>query len=144
MTSATFDSLKRPLLVGIISVACSVGIAILWLKFPSLVPTGVFVVVGIAAAATFLVSEVLVVLRVATELGAPRVGRTVRNLPRRTLLALVTVLLLCNGALLYFYQLRPPFLYILATNVALIVAWLVGVLGGQSHTERTIGGSSKP
>lgn len=140
MTPTILDSVKRPVLVGIVSVVCGAAIALLWVKFPDLVPISVLIVVVFVTGVTFFVSEVITVLKIARML-TPRgpLAREIGKLPGGAFVGLALALVLSNGALLYFYHLRPGLGYVFAVNLAAVVAWLSGRLAAARRVERRTG-----
>jgi hypothetical protein len=140
MMPVILDSVKRLLLVGILSALSVTAVTALWLKFPSLVPLGVFIIVGFVGALTFLVSEVIVVLGVAKLLTPPGpLAVEMSNLPRRSLVALTITLVVCNGALIYFTDLRPMWVYVLAASLSIVVSWVVARSAAARRIERRDG-----
>ncbi len=121
-----FSSIKGPLLAGAVSAVCAVAISLLWLNFPSAVPIVLFMTVGLVGAVTFVICETIVALRLAKTFVPPRpLYGVVQHLPRRAFVGLAATLIACNGALLYFYKLRPSVGCALAFNLAIVVLWLV-------------------
>jgi hypothetical protein len=137
MVPAMLDSVKRPLLGGGVSAFCMVAVTLLWLRFPSAIPIAVFMIVGFVAAVAFLVCGTIVVLRVARMFapGGP-LAREIGDLPRGALVGLGATLLVCNGVLIYFTDLRPIWLWVLALSAGIVVSWGVARLVAARRTRR--------
>jgi hypothetical protein len=130
--------MKLPITVGAISAVSTITVVMLWLKFPSLVPIGVLMIVGILGAVTFLVSELIVIVRIVRMFSLHgQFAATLHNLPPRTFLGLVGLLLLCNASVFYLFRPRPSFGYFLAANVFVIVSWAAGLLAVRRYIEKS-------
>ena len=137
MTPAIFNGVKRPLLVGIASALTFTAVTVLWVKWPFVIPLAVLIVVGIAGGVVFLVSEAIVVVRLAKMFIPPGpLGGDIGNLPRRSLIGLGLTLILCNSALMYFYDLRPHLAYLVALNLAVVISWVGARVAGARHMVR--------
>lgn len=136
MNSVTFDSIRRLVFLSIASAIAAVAVTILWLRFPSELPLAIFVVVGLAGAVTFLVSEAMIIVRVVRQLRPPRQqARSASKLSGRAVLGLFTTLVACNGLLLYFLHFRPEVGYIIVLNLAVVVSWVGACAAAAKYLE---------
>ena len=140
MTPAIPRSVKGPLVLGIASGFCSTAIGMLWLRFPSLVPLGVLILIGLVGAVTFLVCETVVVLRIAKTLWPQGpLGREIRSVPLRTIVILGATLVLCNGLLFYLTDLRPRLVWAAAVSLAVVLSWASARRAARRRAEGTGG-----
>lgn len=100
-----FARVKGPLALCLVSGAIATAAVLLWTRFPSTAFLVAVCAILFPAAVTAIISEVVLVLRLARIL-VP-VGPLAAEVPRRTAIALSLLLGLANGGLIYLSSFRP-------------------------------------
>jgi hypothetical protein len=82
-------------------------------------------IIGFLGAVTFVLCEVIVILKVARMFVPPGpLAGEIRNLSLRSLVTLGLTLVLCNGLVFYLTDLRPRLVWAAAVSVAVVVSWI--------------------
>jgi hypothetical protein len=124
MVLSQLRSINRPFALMILSGILCFGIIQIWLKFPDSVPLTILIAGVLVTGTAGIVSEVIVVIRVARETTGP--FRSASRIPKLNILRLFLVLIVSNTVLAYsYYRLGLGVGYILAANVAVVLSWIV-------------------
>ena len=117
-------SVKKPAVLAVLSAASCAAIVLAWLKFPSLIPLPVLVLLGTITAVAAIVAEVIVLLRVLRTAGHHRqLTGEINHLPKRAVIAFILLFVPGNAVLLFLWRLSA--LDLLAANLAFIFSWFI-------------------